>query len=245
MSCTECGVVSTDPTLMPMEAQIGGGAKKAKAPKAPKEKKPKEKKPKAPKEKAPKEKAPKEKKTKKSGGGTILGELGQLAIPLGLIAAKEGVEYLNRKRKTAKTAKKAPTSKTIRRASFGGNPYALPMMSNPLPAAAAEVMEVPVEASKASDVPHASQEIQASQASQASAMPVAEHATLPATDAVLLGGAQRSEVIAREFRKMAGEINEFLRKRKAEAKKPAAKPSKPAAKKPTKKGGAECAKKSC
>ena len=44
---------------------------------------------------------------KDSSGGGLVGDLSKLAVPLGLIAAKEGMEYLAKKRSDKKAAKKS------------------------------------------------------------------------------------------------------------------------------------------
>jgi hypothetical protein len=151
------------------------------------------------------------KKATKKHGGSFLGDLGQLAIPLGLIAAKEGVEYM---RKKPASAKKASTAKKsgARRASFGGNPEGTLSLDSPAPYPSAVNDGL---AATPSD-------------SAIANTPTISTGASPAH----LGGAARSAAIAREFRKMASEISEFLQKKKA-----ASKPKKAASK--PKKGGAD------
>jgi hypothetical protein len=129
---------------------------------------------------------------------------------LGLIAAKEGVEYM-RKKKPA--AKKSTKKSGVR---HGGNPEASLSLDSPAPYPSSVTDGV---AATPAD----------------SAIANTPTISTGASPAHLGGGAARSAAIASEFRKMASEISAFLQKRKAKA---ASKPKKPAAK--PKKGGAEC-----
>ena len=226
--CNSCETVTVDPELTQLEPSMTGGAKKAKKA-APKKTK-----------KAAPKKTKKAAGAKKSGGsadagktcgGSFLENLGQLAIPLGLIAAKEGVEMLNKNSKNSKsTSKKASGEKTktktnkasagkkmgARRASFGGDPEGSLAMDSagPYPSSVTDGL---------------------------AATPVL-NSTEPTTittgvsdDSLSthMGGAERSSIIAQEFRNMANEINSFLEKHKKKAK--AAKAAKDAKKKAAKK----------
>lgn len=199
--CSACETVDSDPTLSPLLPGMSGGGKKVR---------------KARKAATPKKSAP------KKHGGSFLGDLGQLAIPLGLIAAKEGVQYLKSSKTKASTTSKASRTKKSpqRRASFGGNPelyasMAPSMVPSMAPSTAPESVLTP---------PPAPSDSLAS-------MPSPNSSSTPP----LVGGAVRSAAIASEFRKMAGEITEFLKKRKAKAASKPKKPTKPKAKK----GGAD------
>lgn len=175
-----------DPDLTPLAQGMTGGAKKKRT-----------------------GKKGTKKGAKKSGGaeakkcgGSFLSNLGQLAIPLGLIAAKEGVEALNKNSKKASSSKKSTkksTKKSVaRRASFGGNPEAL-VDSSPSP--------------YPSSVSDASPPVMP-------VMPVmnTSSSTAPATSSSeQMGGAERSTAIAQEFRRMASEISKFMSERKAAA----------------------------
>lgn len=215
--CNSCDTVSVDPALTPLAASMTGGAKKAK--------------------KAAPKKTKKAAGAKKSGGsppadggkkcgGSFLGNLGQLAIPLGLIAAKEGVEMLNKnsskkdgkskkasgEKKKTSTGKKTGKKMGARRASFGGDPEGSLAMDSaaPYPSSVSDGL---------------------------AATPVTNAAdpttiTTRVSDDSLsthMGGAERSSVIAQEFRRMATEISSFLEKHKKKAK--AAKDAKKKAKK--------------
>ena len=188
--CSSCDAVSTDPTLT---ALVNGGGKKKKGAKNG------------------------TKNGARKHGGSFLGDLGQLAIPLGLIAAKEGVEYMRKKKPSSSKSK----SKSVaRRASFGGSSEG---SAYPSAVSTEGIASAPVNFALEPLSPSPSPS-PASQPSQLEAP--AQH----------IGGAARSAAIAREFRKMASEISEFLQKRKAKA---ASKPKKPKNPK-VKKGGADC-----
>ena len=202
--CNSCDAVSVDPALAPLAPQTGGAAKKKKQ--------------------NPKTKKRTGKKADKKCGGSFLGDLGQLAIPLGLIAAKEGVEMIKKNDKKAATGKKSSTKKSTgkksgaRRASFGGNP-----------AESSSLTHSPGDAN-ASTAEMSSHAANTNAAMSANAMSSSSTNTSQMSH---MGGAERSTAIANEFRRMASEISQFLVEAKAKAR---AKKAKNGEKKGEKKG---------
>lgn len=171
------------------------------------------KKKKAAKKAAPKKAAPKsaKKAAHRHSGGSFVGELSQLAIPLGLIAAKEGVAayYGKSKKSSSKSSvsgskkKASKSSATRRRAIFGGDATQEGSMALPMPSASANSMSL---APLTLAAPVQSAMMPAN--SMSMSMPTG------ATNAPPMSGgaaaAERHALVAREFRRMAAEISEFL-----------------------------------
>ena len=166
-------------------------------------------------------------KKHRSSGGGFVSDVSGLAIPLGLIAAREGISALYKKRRSSKTsassssspARKSTTSR--RRRAVGGG---MGMLS-----------PAPLEL----DPPSA--------ASGGASALVPLSATPPVTSGPMAGGsacpsmaggsslAARHAVVAEEFRRMASEIGSFLRSKNTKLRrvKPAAKKKTTASKKKT------------
>ncbi len=187
-------------------------------------------------------------KAKGISGGGFVDQLGMLAIPLGLIAAKEGVAAMyNRRLKKGSTGKKPKLSATRRRSIFGGGGG-----------------EGDGDEGDGGDVVPVDECGPATRAmldkcgpnvamSNANAKAPVSNATVTPPNAVpsvggMFGGAAQAAqhaLVAQEFRRMAAEIGSFLgtkgkgrsmpppkkpaAKKKAAAKKPAAKKKKAAA----------------
>ena len=181
---------------------------------------------------APKKAAPKsaKKAAHRHSGGSFVGELSQLAIPLGLIAAKEGVAayYGKKSSKSSKSSvsgSKKKSSATRRRAIFGGDATQEGSMALPMPAASANSMSL---APLTLAAPVQSAMMPANSMMMSPAMPTS------ATNAPPMSGgaaaAERHALVAREFRRMAAEISEFLNgKAKGARMAPKARPKKAAA----------------
>jgi len=249
--------MSDETGTAPPPFPLQGGAAKKPAGKKDEAKKPASKKAGAKKPASKKAGAKKGKKVAAKRGGGFVSDVSGLAIPLGLIAAREGISALYKKHKKSPSSSSSSSSgkrrsvTTKRRRAVGGGHALSPAPFDggmkggstsmmpigtmpavpPLPAAAATPAIPPP---------------MAMPAMPAFATPQAGGCGTSACASSLSGGsmAQKHAMVAEEFRRMAAEIGSFLKARKpVPKKKPAAPKNKKSAAAPKKKKSAAAPKK--